>query len=278
MIKHDFVNMSPKNVSGQKGKPLVHLMTVLIIFLISFSAFSCATTPPNTPPPQKSNKELALTKRNIGEAYILQGNYTAALKELLGAEKMNPDDAITHNYLGIAYNNKQLPDKAIYHFEKALDLNPGYSIAKNNLGATYLDQENWDAAIKCFNDVLTDILYTTPHFPLSNLGWAYYNKKDYPKARAYYMKALESKPHLIIALNGLGQTYMAERSYQEAAETFEKIVQLQDRMPQFYFQLAKAYELAGKKEKALKAYRKVIELAPSSEMAKEAKGRIPKSQ
>ena len=64
----------------------------------------------------------------------MQGNYTAALKELLEAEKINPKDAITHNYLGITYRNKNLPDKAIFHFEKALDLNPGYSIAKNNLG------------------------------------------------------------------------------------------------------------------------------------------------
>ena len=258
---------------------VVRRRVICLVILLSLCSISCTTThhtQPAVEPPSKPDNEQARIKRNIGEAYIMQGNYTAALKELLEAERMNPKDAITHNYLGIAYKNKKLLDKAIRHFKKALDLNPGYSVAKNNLGTAYLDEQNWDAAIICFNEVLSDILYVTPHFPLANLGWAFYNKQEYTKAISYYKKALQAMPNFIIALNGLGQTYMAEKKYHEAAETFEKLVKLQNRVPLFYLELAKAYGMTNQEEKSSKAYLKVIELAPESEMAEEAKRKINK--
>ena len=64
---------------------------------------------------------------------------------------------------------------------------------------------------------------------------------------------------------------MAEKKYREASEIFEKIVKTQSRVPQFYFELANAYEMANDKENAVKAYLKVIELAPDSEMAQKAR-------
>ncbi len=240
---------------------------------VALFTLSCATTTPANQKrvPESSVKEQALSKRNMGEAYIMQGNFTAALKELQAAENLNPKDHITHNYLGIAYKNKNLTDLAIKHFDAALELNPGYSIARNNLGTVYLDMKKWDEAITCFTDVINDILYTTPHYPMANLGWAYYNKKDFSTARKYYREALQIKSNFIIALNGLGQTYMAERKYQDAADMFERVVKYETRVPELYFQLAKAYDLINEKEKAVKAYLKVVELAPESDMAEEAR-------
>ena len=54
----------------------------------------------------------------------VKGNYTAALGELLKAERLNPDDPILHNDLGLAYMAKEKIDLAVVHFEKAVQLKP----------------------------------------------------------------------------------------------------------------------------------------------------------
>jgi type IV pilus assembly protein PilF len=264
-------------------KPLLPRRLLISWVLIALSTLSCATsttttttTTPGASLSEGSAKEQALLKRNLGEAYIMQGNFTAALKELQTAEQLHPKDPITHYYLGIAYQNKELFEQAIQHYNKALDLNPGYSMARNNLGTVYLDMQNWDAAIACFKDVVADVLYATPHYPLANLGRAYYNKKEYSTSQEYFRKALQVKPNFIIALNGLGQTYMAEGKYPDAVAMFEKVVKYETQIPQFYFQLAKAYELTNDNEKAVKAYLKVVELSPDSDMAEEARKKVGK--
>jgi type IV pilus biogenesis/stability protein PilW len=249
----------------------VNQKALLIFILISLTAFSCATT---TKSPKVKPDDQATSIRNIGEAAIIQGNFTAAIKELLDAEKLNPKDPLTQNYLGIAYKNKQMTDLAISHFKKAIELKPDYSQAMNNLGTAYLDKEDWDNAITCFKDVVNDVLYLTPQYPIANLGWAYYKKKDYNAAEKYYRQALKVQPNLIVALNGLGQTYIETGKYAEAVDTFEKALQYGNQIPQLHFQLAKAYELENNYKKAITSYKKVIEIAPESEIAEDAKKRI----
>ena len=147
--------------------------------------------------PQDAKKAAA--SRNLGEAYLSEGNYTAALGELLKAERMNPEDPILHNDLGLAYMAKEKIDLAVVHFEKAVRLKPDYSLAKNNLGSAYMARQEWDKAIPLLTAVTGDLLYATPHYPLANLGWAYYNKKEYDKARYYLEEALDLKPDFFIA-------------------------------------------------------------------------------
>ena len=47
------------------------------------------------------NEALSTAKREIGEAYMRQGNYTAALRELMEAERLNPRDPLVHDALGL---------------------------------------------------------------------------------------------------------------------------------------------------------------------------------
>ena len=238
------------------------LAYAILFFIVS----SCATTMST-----EEVTEEAHNKRNIGEANIMQGNYTAALKELLEAEKLNPKDPVVQNYLGIVYKEKDMPDLAIEHFKKAIDLNSGYSQARNNLGVTYLDKGDWDSAITCFKDVLSDILYATPQYPLANIGRAYFNKKDYELAESYYNKALKEQANFIIALNGLGETYMATKNYTKAIDVYEKAVQYNDASPFLQYQLARAYELSYAFKKAIDAYQNVIDISPDGPLAKDAK-------
>ena len=214
--------------------------------------------------------------RDLGEEYMGQEDYTTALRELLKAEKIYWKDHRLQNDLGVVYIAKGKPDIAIDHFKKAIKIKHDYTPAKNNLGTAYLNQKKWDNAIACFKEITGDLLYATPHFPLSNLGWAYYNKKEYRLAEKYYQDALKIEPEFVIALRGLGKTYIATGRISEAIAALEKAVKNSPNSAELYFDLANAYTLSLEYKKALSAYKKVIELAPDSPLAVEARKKAEK--
>ena len=215
-------------------------------------------------------KKQERASRNLGEVYYQRGNYTAALAEFRKAEALYPDDPFLQYDLGLTYKAKQRPDLAIEHFKKALKINPDYPPAINSLGAVYLDKGEWDTAIKYFKSVSKNLLYTTPQFPLANLGWAYYNKKEYQLAEKYYRESLDLKPKFIKAMRGLGLTYMAMGKFDDAAKILESAIKEDPKAALLYLDIGGLYKVLGADEKALAAYQKVIGLAPESDLADQA--------
>jgi tetratricopeptide (TPR) repeat protein len=215
--------------------------------------------------------------RGVGEAYLIQGDYTAALNELLKAEKMYANDPHLHNDLGLVYRAKDKLPLAIEHFKKAIDLKPDYAPARNNLGEAYLAMKSWDSAIICFKEVSRDLLYATPHYPLSNLGWAYYNKKEFALAEQFYREALKIDPNYPIALRGLGLNYLAIGKPRDAVNLFEKAAKY-SRFPELFYDLAGTYAILKEYNKAVSFYKKVIGIAPESQLAIEARNEIARIQ
>ena len=241
-----------------------HKLDLTVLVIMAFCVVSCATADIKV---QKQQEEAI---RNLGEEYYKQGDYTSALRQFLKAEALYPDDPFLQNDLGLTYKAKKRLDLAVKHFKKALEIKPDYAPAKNNLGTVYLDKKEWDTAIKYFKEVSENMLYGTPHLALANLGWAYYNKKEYTLSETYYLKALDIEPKFINAERGLGLTYVAMGRINEAVEILESAVKNYPKFALLYDDLAKVYVLSHNYEKALDAYHKVVELAPGSAMAKEA--------
>ena len=226
---------------------------------------------------QQPKKDPALAKatRTIGEAYMNQGDLTAALRELLEAEALNPEDPIVHNDLGLCYMLKNRMPDAVAHFKKAIDLKPGYAPARNNLGTAYLKMKEWDAAIEVFKEITQDLLYATPHYPLSNLGLAYYQKGQYRTAMRYYKKALEVQPNFANALRGVGRTYLATNQGRLALKYLMRAVKVAPKAPEIHLDLGEAYLLVGRFTEARNAYDMVIDLAPQeSDLANRARQRL----
>jgi type IV pilus assembly protein PilF len=241
----------------------------LVFSMLLFSA--CATTGVS---PQ--NKKKAAASRNLGEAYLSEGNVTAALGELLKAERLNPDDPILHNDLGLVYMAKEKFDLAVEHFEKAVRLKPDYSLAKNNLGSAYMVRQEWDKAIPVLEAVTGDLLYATPHYPLSNLGWAYYNKGQYGRAQKYLKEALELKPDFFIAQLNLGRTYLATGRLHSALSLFEKAAANNPKNAGLLLEMGKTYRLLGDYNNARLALKGAIEYTDDSELAVKASEELNK--
>ncbi len=244
--------------------------TLMVMVMILTAA--CATTD------HAKIKKQAEAIRGVGEAYMLERNYTAALRELLKAEKMNPDDHLLHNDLGLVYRKKGRLDKSIEHFKKAIALKPDYAPAINNLGMAYIADKQWDKAIATFEELTENLLYATPQYPRFGLGLAWYNKGDYRKAEKYLNEALQfyrdgyrRDPTFIYTLQGLGVTYLALNELDRAQQVLEEAVRYAPKLAGLYFDLGRVYVAMKKYDQAEYVFSKVIELQPDGDLARQAK-------
>ncbi len=250
-------------------KRQTNIICTTAVFLSILSFWGCAGQ--NT----GHNPRLAAATREIGEAYMRQGDYTAALRELAEAQKLNPEDPIVHNDLGLCYMAKERMPDAIAHFKKAVALKPGYAPARNNLGTAYLTLKEWDAAIAIFKEITKDVLYATPHYPLANLGLAYYHKGRYQTALKYYKEALRIQDDFVIALRGAGRTYLAMNQGRFALRYLERAIKLAPKAAEIHFELAEANLLTGNTAQARISYENAIEFAgPESDVAVKAEERL----
>ncbi len=250
-------------------RPLGWIAALALFLLVS----ACASTPSETAAPAERperNPELAEAARTLGEAYLAGGNLLAALRELKKAESLNPHDPITLFDIGLVYYYRERYDPAIEYFEKALALKPDFAPAINSLGNAWLEKGEWDKAIATYQKILEDAFYATPHFPLSNTGLAYYQKKDYVRAEKYFQEALRIHPDFPNAVGGLAMTYNATGRHAEAVLRLERALKKYPALPQLHFELGRACRGTGEVARARDAFRRVIELAPESPLAEEA--------
>jgi len=215
-------------------------------------------------PDQKAIQQASYHS-GLGYNHLQQGDPTSAIRELYEAEKLNPKDPSTQHALGMALSAKGKYMDALEHYRKALELNPKYTEVHNAMGATYLEMGKWDEAIQEFQIVLKDILYLTPFFVHSNLGWAYYKKGDLNSAIDNYKKAIDMKPDFGLAHYNLGIAYRDRKQPDLALAAFRQVTALVPGLLDGHFQLGKLYFEAGNIAEAKKSFQEVVKLAPKSE-------------
>jgi type IV pilus assembly protein PilF len=249
----------------------------LIALLICLLSVSCA---PSAYEMDKRQSD-ALVLRGLGEAYLKQGNLTEALRAFLDAEEKYADDPILQTDIGIAYMEKKSYPRAIEHFQRAIALKPDFAVARNYLGRVYLLDNQLDQAITVLSALVADSayeLYATPHYPKNFLGWAYFRKQQYGEAEKQFLSALDyygigipKDMAYVEILRGLGLTYGAQGDTAKAIRRLEQAVEAFPQVPVIYLDLARLYRKDGRTDQSLKAYDKVNELAPESDMAAEAR-------
>lgn len=241
------------------------LVFIAAIMTIAFALSSCAPKSASV-----TDRQKAQSIRELGEAYLAEGNYTMALRELRRAKEINPDDPFLHNSLGLTYMARGRHETALSHFKEAVALNPDYSPARNNLGSAYIALEQWDKAIECFETVKEDLLYATPYYAASNLGYIYYRKGQLETARFHYREALEMRRRFPRALHGLGLVALAAGNTDEAIGHFEQAIEELPEAAYLHMDLARAYEQKHQYDKALEIYEKAASLARDSRLGDEA--------
>lgn len=243
----------------------------LILLILLFT--SCATKDAN----MGTKKEIAIATQRLGVELYNSGEFTRALQNFLEAYETIPDDPFLNNDLGLTYMAKERYDLAQTHFLRAIKFRPDYIEAKNNLGVAYLKQKQWNLAISIFEEVSESLVYETPAIPLSNLGWAYFHKKEYEKSKTYFKKSLSYQPNFLVSLHGLASIYLETGYYYQAIEFLNFRIKRNPGAAILHADLARSYELVKDYKKAKKAWEVVVKLVPeTSNLAEEAQERLIK--
>lgn len=231
-----------------------------VLLVVFFSVVSgCAT--------DDAARKKAEAYTDIGSAYIQAGQYTAALRELLEAEKFMPGDPRVHYLLGLAYEQKGLPEEAIAQFKRAVALKPDYSEAWNWLGTVYDSRGLTDEAIECYRKALSNSLYDTPSLALYNLGEAYMKKGLFRAAYASYQEALLREPMTRMRPRIEMNLGVARLSLGEPQESLKHLNKVVDEFPNFVearYWLAMVYQKLGDKKSAVREFQTVIRMDPDS--------------
>jgi serine/threonine protein kinase/Flp pilus assembly protein TadD len=88
-------------------------------------------------------------------------------------------------------------------------------------------------------------------------------KTDAEQARKLLLQALEMDPGNISVLSNLGYIYMTRKNYPKAMETYLKVADLAPRQPDTFFNLGYVYAVTENYQQAKQMYRRVVELAPT---------------
>jgi len=229
----------------------------------------------------------------LAGASLKAGKYDESIKWYKEVIKKQPRNVSAHANIGLAYSGKGQFNEEIEYYKKAISLNPRDPVVQFNLAVAYEKQNLDREAVLAYEKVLK----ITPGDPdaVFRLANIEYKSKKYDKAIKLYEKIIKVTPQKASAHANLGFAYGELKKYKQSAEHYEKAIRNGIKDPQIHYNLAYTYEKLGKKresvaeyeksavkrptidvlnilaeyyvsekqyDKAIKAYRKMIELEP----------------
>jgi type IV pilus assembly protein PilF len=176
--------------------------------------------------PDEKTRQAAEIHNDLAVGSLNQGDYQGAYAEFQQAVKIDDTLPEPHNGMGLVLHlNFQKYSEAEAEYKRALELRPGFSEAHVNLGNLYLDEGRYDEAIAQYELALNDMLYRTPYFAQSNLGWALYKKGQTDKAIESVRAAVTTAPNFCQGWKTLGLIYDGTGRTEKACDAFGEFAQ-----------------------------------------------------
>ncbi len=181
--------------------------------------------------PHKAAKDL-----EVGNYYLKQKNYRAALERFHDALLSKPNDAEATYGLAVTQEKLELWDEAYKNYSKYLEILPrGPMAAESKRAMTRLDSK------------------TGAHL-------------DQPVVAGPEKQASEYMRD--------GERYLSNNQYDQAREQFEQAMRLDPQDPVVYFRLAQSLQGMQRLDPARMYYKKYLDLQPNGPMAADAKRNI----
>ncbi len=243
----------------------------------------------------RSQNRLDMAKDLLGK-----GEVVGAESEAKRALDHDPRNEEAQNVLGLVYvyraqQNAQLMERADClteadaaglraesdahmraaesHFGRAVELAPDYGEAWANRAVTAMYFHDWDRAIEHTRKALANLeRLQSPALAHANLGWAHFQKQDYPQAITELLQANQGGQYFCLGKFRLASVYFARKEFQRAAEMLQPVFHDAKLCPP----LQEAQYLGGQTflrladhDAAVKAFASCVEMAPRSCQARE---------
>ncbi len=227
----------------------------------------------------RAQKEYELAVGLLGEQ-----NIAASFEHLFKSVELDPKNPEAHLLLGNLYLLRGDLAKAEGHLRtsrKLAENNETYGppfIAEvdNSLGVVLVHMKRYDDAIVTLREAASNILNRNPHLAWGNLGWAFYEKGEYPRALEALSQAVRHQEKFCLGYYRLGQTYLAVRDYERAENALTRCVEVPEeacRNLQGAFHLrGEARAQLGLRQDAISDFERCVEISSESDAGRACQG------
>ena len=215
---------------------------------------ACATGPSGK---QRRGAEVHY---DLGVEALRGGRAQEALREFDEALKLN--DRLADAYLGrgLVYEfGFGKTAEAERDYRRALQLRPAYPEAHVGLGNVYLDQLRYDEAIAQYEMALNDMLYRTPYFAQSNMGWALYKKGETQKGLDSVRAAVTAAPTFCQGWRTLGEIYEGTGQLERSCDAFAQFAESCPTVAEAHQRLGRCRAKLGRTELARESFSVCVE-------------------
>ena len=205
------------------------------------------------------NPQLAEGHTCLGNVYSSTGQYDEAVQQYQRSLDLDRNSDETLRLLAEAYQKQGKASAAEEAYRKAVSLRPNYWDVYNAFGSFYYNQARYADAEAMFQKAIK--LAPLNFRGYSNLGAIYLLLGRYEEAVNALQQSSALRP-TFEAYGNLGAAYFYMRRYQESAENLQRALTIDDKDWLNWGNLGDTlYQIPSRRQDALGAYRKAIELA-----------------
>ncbi len=207
----------------------------------------------------------------LARMYFEQGNVPRALEEVERSLRMDDELPQTHFFKGFVHYNLEHWEKAETSFRRALELHTMFTDARMYLADTLEKLGRHDEAVGALRDALADRTYPQQEKIHFNLAMLHDRQGKTAEAISELRRAIEMRPRYYRAPFELAQRLEEAGHADEALVSYAAAEPGFPRDARFHFLYGAALFRANRMSEANRELLRVIELAPGTEDAREAR-------
>jgi len=254
----------------------VSLFWLIVAFTFVLIKKDVTASTDNVKIAKDKNKNADDRSRNSKNSY-LQLKYLLFPVIIVGAILLmilvyRPFVAEVHEYYAIQNIQRGNHNRGIEHYEAALKMNPYFGMAYFNIAQILQQKGFYTITLNYYEKA--EKLFDHPDLP-EKLAYMYIKEGSTEEAISKLEQAIlyqRRKKDMAPMYSDLGKLYMQKRNYSGAEEAFGSALEIDDTIIQAQLGLAVAQLNQGKKEEPVAALKSLIELAPESREAEQARG------
>ena len=217
--------------------------------------------------------DAAITLFGLARRYMREGKYAEASREFQKALWHNPNLAEAYSGLGHAYFGLGRLDDALEAQQKAIELEPNMAAAHIAKGLILLQQaeksrtkSDYERALAaCRQGIELDATLQVPVRVRTALGRVYLQEGKLTQAGHQFEEILKVDPNFGDAYYYLGAIRVRQRDYEKAEEAYRRAINLNPSSAKAYERLAHLYGARGiHRDTAIRHAEKAVELQPDS--------------
>ena len=135
----------------------------------------------------------------------------------------NPNDPHAFLFLGVLYSSID-PEQALKYYQEAIDKDPSVAAAYFGIGILYEEQNNPDDALKMYEKAVNLSKWNQNY--LDNLGYQYYQRKEYNKTIEQYELVLSLDDRFLSAYYTISNAYRLIGNLEQARLDQEHLIKL----------------------------------------------------